>query len=98
MSTQYPLFSVIVPAYNSAAFIHTCIDSVLGQTCPDFELILVDDGSKDDTLALCSAYARRDPRIRVFHKENGGHTSARNAGLEASVGREGAAASRYALY
>jgi glycosyltransferase involved in cell wall biosynthesis len=81
-----PLFSVIVPAYNSAAFLDTCVKSVLGQTCSDFELILVDDGSKDATPELCDAYAKADPRVKAFHKENGGHTSARNRGLEASVG------------
>ena len=86
IQTKSPLFSVIVPAYNSAAFIRTCVDSVLSQTCSDVELILVDDGSRDDTLSICQAYAAKDGRIRVIHKENGGHTSARNAGLQVACG------------
>jgi len=83
---QEPFFSIVVPAYNSACFIKKCIESVLEQSISDFELILVDDGSMDETLTICNAYARRDSRIRVFHKENGGHTSARNIGLMASLG------------
>ena len=87
MKTESVLFSIIVPAYNSASFIRKCIDSILGQTCSDFELVLVDDGSKDDTLSICNAYAEKDGRVRVIHKENGGHTSARNAGLQIASGR-----------
>lgn len=86
MDPHFPLFSVIVPAYNSAGFISKCIESVLGQSCPEFELILVDDGSSDNTLAICQAYAAKDCRIKVLHKENGGHTSARNEGLKISSG------------
>lgn len=86
-NTHIPLFSIVVPAYNSADFIDKCIESVLKQTCSDFELILVDDGSTDSTLDVCSAYAQKDSRVRVIHKENGGHTSARNEGLIASVGK-----------
>lgn len=80
------VFSVIVPAYNSAEYIKTCIESVLEQTYSGFELILVDDGSLDTTLEICKAYAEKDSRIRVFHKENGGHTSARNEGLKNATG------------
>ena len=80
------LFSIVVPAYNAAAFIRTCIDSILRQTCSEFELILVDDGSVDDTLAVCKTYAEADPRVKVIHKENGGHTSARNEGLKHAGG------------
>ena len=80
------LFSIIVPAYNSASFINKCIDSVLEQTYSNFELILVDDGSKDNTLDICNAYAKTDSRVKVIHKENGGHTSARNEGLKAASG------------
>ena len=82
-----PLFSVVVPAYNSAKFISKCVDSVLGQTYSDFELLLIDDGSTDETLSVCTSYAERDSRVRVLHKENGGHTSARNEGLTASLGK-----------
>ena len=81
-----PLFSVVVPAYNSEKFIDKCIDSLLSQTCKDFELILVDDGSVDDTLSVLNFYAEKDSRVRVLHQENGGHTSARNLGLAHSRG------------
>lgn len=80
------VFSIIVPAYNSAEYIKKCIESVLEQTYSRFELILVDDGSLDTTLEICKAYAEKDSRIRVFHKENGGHTSARNEGLKNAIG------------
>lgn len=80
-------FSVIIPAYNSASFLPKAINSVLCQTFADFELILVDDGSADDTLSVCLDYARRDERIVVLHQENQGHTSARNLGLVRSRGQ-----------
>lgn len=82
-----PLFSVIVPAYNAAAFLRRCVDSVLGQSYPDLELLLVDDGSVDETLRLCKDYAGRDARARVFHQENRGHTGARNTGLREAAGQ-----------
>lgn len=81
-----PLFSVIVPAYNAEPFLSRGVESVLGQTCGDWELLLVDDGSQDGTLALCRTYAEKDLRVRVFHQSNQGHTSARNLGLENSRG------------
>lgn len=81
-----PQFSVIVPAYNSAAFLAKGVESVLSQTCGDLELILVDDGSKDNTLAVCRSFAEKDPRVKVFHQENQGHTGARNTGLKHSQG------------
>ena len=84
---KQPLFSIVVPAYNSAPFIKKCIESVLAQTCGDYELILVDDGSTDDTYSVCKNYAQLDSRIKVLHKQNGGHTSARNKGLKESVGK-----------
>lgn len=87
MDHDHLLFSVIVPAYNSGAFIKKCIESVLEQTIDNFELILVDDGSVDDTLSICEAYKHGDSRIRIIHKENGGHTSARRAGLKAACGK-----------
>lgn len=86
IKSEKPTFSIIVPAYNSASFIRKCIDSVLGQTCSDFELILVDDGSTDDTLKICQAYEKCDLRVNVIHKQNGGHTSARNEGLRMACG------------
>lgn len=75
-----------MPAYNSALYLKKCIDSVLEQTYPEFELILVDDGSIDDTLSICNAYAEIDSRVKVIYKENGGHTSARTEGLKRAIG------------
>lgn len=79
-------FSVVVPVYNVEAYLKDCVDSILGQTFPDFELILVDDGSKDSSGALCDAYAATDSRVTVIHKENGGQSTARNAGVRAAKG------------
>ena len=78
--------SVIVPVYNVEAFLDRCVRSVLAQTFPDFELILVDDGSTDTSGALCDALAREDARIRVIHQANGGLSAARNRGIEAAGG------------
>ena len=82
-----PAISVIVPIYNVEDYLGGCIDSVLGQTFDDFELILVDDGSPDGSGRICDAYALKDSRIRVIHKKNGGLSSARNAGLDAAKGK-----------
>lgn len=76
-----PRISVIVPAYNLEALLARCLDSLLAQTVSDWECVLVDDGSTDGTGAICDEYARRDGRFRVLHKENGGVSSARNAGI-----------------
>ena len=81
-----PNISVIVPVYNTEQYLRRCIDSVLAQTYKDFELLLIDDGSKDSSGAICDEYAAQDTRVRVFHKENGGLTSARNYGLDHAVG------------
>lgn len=78
--------SVTVPVYNTAQFLPRCIDSILSQSFTDFELLLVDDGSTDGSGAICNAYAEKDSRIRVFHKENGGASSARNVGLNNAIG------------
>ena len=86
MKTNNVRFSIIVPAYNSSTFIRKCIESVLNQTYVGFELIIVDDGSQDNTLEICRAYAEKDPRVKALHKENGGHTSARNEGLKSATG------------
>lgn len=80
------VISVIVPVYNSEKYLHRCIDSILSQTFTDFELLLINDGSKDQSSMICNEYARKDSRIRVFHKENGGVSSARNVGLDNAKG------------
>ena len=79
---RVPKVSVIVPVYKVEKYLPECIESVLAQTFTDFELILVDDGSPDNSGKICDAYAARDSRIRVFHKENGGVSSARNFGVK----------------
>lgn len=77
-----PTISIIVPIYNTEKLLKRCIDSILVQTFTDFELLLIDDGSKDSSSKICDEYAAKDSRIRVFHKENGGVSSARNLGLD----------------
>lgn len=81
-----PKISVIVPVYNTEKYLHRCIDSILAQTFTDFELLLIDDGSKDNSGAICDEYAAKDQRVRVFHKKNGGVSSARNLGLDNAQG------------
>lgn len=78
--------SVIVPVYQVEAYLPRCIDSILAQTFSDFELILVNDGTRDNCPAIMDAYAQRDARIRQIHKKNGGLSSARNAGLDIAKG------------
>lgn len=78
--------SVIIPVYNVEPFLPACLDSVLAQSHRDMEIILVNDGSADDSGAICDRYAALDDRIRVLHKENGGVSSARNRGLELATG------------
>ena len=76
------MISIIVPVYNVEKYLHRCVDSILSQSFTDFKLILVDDGSPDDCGKICDDYAKKDNRISVIHKENGGLSSARNAGLD----------------
>lgn len=78
--------SVIIPVYNAEKYIGRCVDSVLAQTFTDWELILVNDGSKDSSLSICQTHAQKDSRIRVIDKSNGGPSSARNRGLEVAMG------------
>lgn len=81
--------SVIVPVYKVEPYIRRCVDSILGQTFPDFELILVDDGSPDGCGAICDEYARQDLRVHVIHQENGGLSAARNAGIDWAFANSG---------
>lgn len=78
--------SVIVPAYNNAPWLPRCLDSILVQTHQNLEVIVVNDGSKDETASVMEAYAKKDPRVHIIHKENGGVTSARLAGLNIASG------------
>lgn len=83
---NFPKISIIIPIYNAEKYLRDCIDSVLSQSFSDFELLLIDDGSKDKSGEICDEYSSRDSRIRVFHKENGGVSSARNIGLDNANG------------
>lgn len=83
---EFPKISVIVPIYNVEKYLSCCIDSILAQTYTDFELLLIDDGSSDGSGKICDEYAKKDIRIKVFHKENGGVSSARNVGLDNARG------------
>jgi len=76
-----PQISIIVPVYKVEDYLQRCIDSILEQTFTNWELILIDDGSPDKSGKICDEYAQRDNRVRVFHKENGGVSAARNEGL-----------------
>lgn len=80
------LISVIVPVYNVAPYLDRCIQSIVDQTYPNLEIILVDDGSPGNCPAMCDAWAERDNRIRVIHKPNGGLSDARNAGMAVATG------------
>lgn len=79
-------FSIIMPVYNSEIYLATAIDSVLAQTYKAFELILIDDGAKDNSPAICDEYAAKDARVRVIHKENGGICKGRNLGVSIATG------------
>ena len=78
--------SIVVPIYNREKFLDKCISSLLKQTYKNIEIILVDDGSKDNSLDICNSYAKNDNRIKVIHKENGGVQSARNRGIDEATG------------
>ena len=80
------MISIIVPIFNAATTLHNCVDSILNQEYIDFELLLIDDGSSDNSGSICDEYAVKDSRVRVFHKKNGGVSSARNLGLHNAIG------------
>ena len=78
--------SIIIPVYNAEKYLRRCIESVLSQSFTDFELILVDDGSRDFSPHICDDYAQKDSRVKVIHKANGGVIAARNDGLDIAKG------------
>lgn len=82
-----PTISVIVPVYNAERYLKRCVDSILAQTYSDFELLLIDDGSKDSSGTICDEYASKDSRVRVYHKSNGGVSDARNFGMNNAQGK-----------
>lgn len=86
MSNSQPLISVIVPVYNVEKYICKCIDSLLAQTYPHIEVILVDDGSTDNSGKICDEYAAKDSRIKVVHQPNGGVSAARQTGIDTAIG------------
>ena len=81
-----PEFSIIVPIYKVESFLRQCLDSILAQTYPYFELILVDDGSPDNCGKICDEYAEKDARIKALHKVNSGVTSTRKIGAAQATG------------
>ena len=82
-----PLFSFVIPVYNVKSYLERCLDSILAQDYDSWEAILVDDGSTDESGEICDEYAARDKRFKVFHKLNGGVSSARNVGLNNVCGQ-----------
>lgn len=84
---ENPKVSIIVPIYNVEKYLDRCMDSLLNQTLKDIEIIMVDDGSPDNCPKMCDEYAKKDARIKVVHKKNGGLADARNAGLDVAIGR-----------
>ncbi|QMV69779.1 glycosyltransferase [Sphingobacterium paramultivorum] len=83
---EQPKLSIIIPVYNAEKYLNACIGSILSQSFRDFEIILVNDGSTDGSGAICDSFTIKDKRIKVFHKENGGVSSARNLGLDHALG------------
>lgn len=82
-----PQFSIIIPVYRVEEYLEKCVDSILAQTCQDFELLLIDDGSPDGSGAICDRYAASHPnQVRALHQPNGGAGAARNRGIELAQG------------
>lgn len=86
MSNYNPLVSIIIPVYNVEKYLNQCVDSLLNQTCKNFEIVLVDDGSPDNSPKICDEYAEKDERVKVIHKKNGGLSDARNEGIKNAKG------------
>lgn len=82
-----PTVSIIVPIYKAEQVLARCVESILGQTYTDFELLLIDDGSPDNSGAICDAYAEKDTRVHTVHQKNGGVSAARNTGLQNAIGQ-----------
>lgn len=82
-----PMVSIIVPIYNTEQYLRRCVDSILNQEYTDFELLLIDDGSRDDSGKICDEYAQKDERVRVIHKENSGVSDSRNCALDLAKGK-----------
>ena len=80
------LVSIVVPIYNTEQYISKCIESLINQTYKNLEIILIDDGSTDNSFNICKKYQKEDERIKLFHKENGGVSSARNYGIKKATG------------
>ena len=87
MEKEYPLVSVIIPVYNVEKYLERCINSLLDQNYSNLEIILVDDGSTDNTGGLCDELSDRSEIIRAYHKDNGGLSDARNFGLRVANGK-----------
>lgn len=87
MRNENPMVSVVIPIYNVEKYLKNCIDSILNQSFKDFEIILVNDGSTDKSIEICNEYVKKDSRIILINKKNGGLSSARNAGLNVAKGK-----------
>ncbi|MFQ9012055.1 MAG: glycosyltransferase family 2 protein, partial [Veillonella atypica] len=81
------MVSIVIPVYNTEKYLRHCIESVILQTYKDLEIILIDDGSTDNSAQMCDAFADIDKRVKVIHKENGGLSSARNTGMKIAHGK-----------
>ena len=87
VNTQDELISIIIPVYKVEKYLEKCINSIIGQTYTNLQIILVDDGSPDNSGKICDKYAKKDSRVEVIHKSNGGLSEARNSGIERAKGK-----------
>ena len=81
-----PLISIIMPVYNTGSILNKTVESIRNQTFTNFELIIIDDGSNEETARLCDSFSKQDARIKVIHKKNGGTCAARNLGIDIAKG------------